>query len=133
MFVKPALAILLVGVVGTLAANRLQSSPQPVRDPAFAQAHCAALDKEAREGVATLIADSSAAAEWKLDQALLQLRRARKHCRSGTEQIAYHDYVSLQRSFSLRAGSISAAAQSEAGALQPTSALLGERKQHPSD
>ena len=77
MFVKPALAVLLVGVVGALTANLFQSTPQLVRDPAFAQARCASLDKEASEGIATLIADSSAVAESKLDQALLQLRRAR--------------------------------------------------------
>jgi hypothetical protein len=101
MFVKPALVVLLVGVVGALTANLFQSTPQLVRGPAFAQARCASLDKEASEGIATLIADSSAVAEWKLDQALLQLRRARKHCRSGAEQIAYHDYVSLHRTFAL--------------------------------
>ena len=130
MFVKPALAVLLVGVVGALTANLFQSTPQLVRDPAFAQARCASLDKEASEGIATLIADSSAVAESKLDQALLQLRRARKHCRSGAVQVAYHDYISLQRSFPLRAGGISAA-QSQAGALQPTSARLGGDRQHP--
>lgn len=130
MFVKPALAVLLAGVVGALTANHFQSSPQPVHDSAFAQARCASLDKEASEGVATLIADSSAVAESKLDQAFLQLRRARKHCRSGAVQVAYHDYISLQRSFPLRVGGISAA-QSQAGALQPTSARLGGDRQHP--
>ena len=72
---------------------------------------CAAWDQEASRGIADLVPDPSARAEWKLDQALLQLRRARKHCRSGAVQVAYHDYASLHRGFPLPARQAGLAAE----------------------
>ena len=105
-----------------------RSSPKFAANATLAQPMCAAWDEQASRGIAELVFDTSATAEWKLDQALQQLRRARKHCRSGALQVAYHDYSSLHRGFPLFAGSISAAARSHDGALRPTSSVLGGDK-----
>ena len=79
------------------------SRSQSVRsDELSSSSTCVARDRAASEAVAELVYDSSAVAEWKLDQAILQLRRARKYCRSGSVQVALHDYASLQRNLPLR-------------------------------
>jgi len=62
--------------------------------------------REASQGIATLISDSSAAAELRLDEALRQLRRARKNCRAGAITLAGHDYASLHQTFPIYTGSI---------------------------
>jgi hypothetical protein len=113
-------AVLIAGAAGLWSVSTYRSPPKFAPDALLAQQMCAAWDEEASRGTADLIFDTSATAEWRLDQALLQLRRARKHCRSGAVQVAYHDYASLHRGFPLLANSISAAAQSQReGALQP--------------
>jgi hypothetical protein len=66
---------------------------------------CAAWDRAASAGIATLISDTSAAAELRLDEAIAQLRRARKHCRSGATALAGHDYMALHLHFSESTGS----------------------------
>ena len=128
-------AVLIAGAAGLWSAKDYRSPPRFAAEAIPAQPMCAAWDHEASRGIADLIYDTSAKAEWKLDQALLQLRRARKHCRSGAVQVAYHDYASLHRGFPLLAGAVAAAARSQAaaarsqeGALQPTSSLLGADK-----
>src|SRR3981081_3989178 len=45
------------------------------------RASCDAWDRAASEGIAAIISDTSAAAELRFDEAILQLRRARKNCR----------------------------------------------------
>jgi hypothetical protein len=76
------------------------------REAAAAQPDCAAWDRVASEGIATLISDTSAAAELRLDEAILQLRRARKSCRSGAIALARHDYASLHQTFPTSTGSV---------------------------
>ena len=76
------------------------------RDAAARQSDCVAWDRAASEGVATLISDTSAAAELRLDEAILQLRRARKNCRSGAIALARGDYTSLHQAFPSSTGSI---------------------------
>ena len=102
------------GSARVVADRHQRSGPGPAmavaetdRQPeAPAQAGCAAWDREASEGIAELVFDSSAAAVWKLDQAIVQLRRARKHCRSGSVQAALHDYASLHRNLPFLTGSL---------------------------
>jgi hypothetical protein len=60
---------------------------------------CDAWDRAASEGIAAIISDRSIAAELRLDEAILQLRRARKNCRAGAIALAGHDYASLHRTF----------------------------------
>ena len=101
-------AVLIAAVAGLWTARTYQSPPRLATASFSAQPMCAAWDQEASGGIARLLLDTSAKSEWELDQALLQLRRARKHCRSGAVQVAYHDYASLHRGFPLITGSVSA-------------------------
>ena len=98
--------LLLIGISGVALAQLWPWLRPTGSQEAPAQAGCAAWDREASEGIAELVFDGSAAAEWKLDQAIVQLRRARKHCRSGSVQAALHDYASLHRSLPFLTGSI---------------------------
>jgi len=88
------------------------------RDAAF-QANCETWDREASEGIAAIIPDRSAAAELRLDEAVLQLRRARKNCRAGFAATARHDYASLHQTFPSATGSIRPAPR--AGTLETIS------------
>ena len=68
-------------VVAVFAFGILQLVPwmrSSGREAAAQQSDCVAWDRAASEGIATLISDTSAAAELRLDEAILQLRRARK-------------------------------------------------------
>lgn len=127
-FSTAVFAVLIAGVAGLWSASNYRSSPKFAADVILAHPMCATWDQEASQGIANLISDTSATAEWQLDQALLQLRRARKHCRSGAVQVAYHDYASLHQGFPLLAGSISTSARSQDSALQPTSSRLSGDK-----
>ena len=98
--------LLLIGISGVALAQLWPWLRPTGSQEAPAQPGCAAWDREASEGIAELVFDGSAAAEWKLDQAIVQLRRARKHCRSGSVQAALHDYASLHRSLPFLTGSI---------------------------
>jgi hypothetical protein len=69
---------------------------------------CDAWDRAASEGIAAIIADRSIAAELRLDEAILQLRRARKNCRAGSIALAGHDYASLHQTFPTSTGSVRA-------------------------
>jgi hypothetical protein len=121
-------AVLIAGAAGLWSTATYWSAPRLAADALQLQM-CAAWDHAASRGMADLVFDSSARAEWRLDQALLQLRRARKHCRSGAVQVAYHDYASLHRGFPLLASSISAVAHNQGeGALQPTSSVFSRDK-----
>jgi hypothetical protein len=75
---------------------------------------CDAWDRAASEGIAAIISDRSIAAELRLDEAILQLRRARKNCRAGAVALAGHDYASLQRTFPGSTGSSRATVRAEA-------------------
>ncbi len=98
-------------VVAVFAFGILQLVPwmrSSGREAAAQQSDCVAWDRAASEGIATLISDTSAAAELRLDEAILQLRRARKSCRSGAIALARHDYASLHQAFPMPTGSIRA-------------------------
>jgi hypothetical protein len=60
--------------------------------------NCEALDRQASVAVSGLVSDSSGRGELRLDEALMQLRRARKYCRAGFNSVAVSDYVGLSRS-----------------------------------
>lgn len=98
--------LLLAGIVGfgIVQLTPWARTPSPY-EPAVS-ANCEAWDRDASQGIAALISDNSAAAEIRLDEAILQLRRARKHCRAGSIALAGHDYASLHQTFSLPTGSI---------------------------
>jgi hypothetical protein len=59
--------------------------------------NCEAWDREASVAVSALVLDSSSRGELRLDEALTQLRRARKNCRAGFNAVAVNDYVGLSR------------------------------------
>jgi len=99
-------ALMLVAVFGF---GLLQLAPwvrSSSHGAAARQSDCLAWDRVASEGIATLIFDTSAAAELRLDEAILQLRRARKSCRSGAIALARGDYISLHQAFPSSTGSI---------------------------
>ena len=109
-------ALLLTAVVA-LGLAQLVSWTRPAgREVAARQPDCAAWDRAASEGIAMLISDTSAAAELRLDEAILQLRRARKSCRSGAIALARHDYASLHQAFPSSTGSIEAGKANGPGA-----------------
>src|SRR5262245_26038874 len=89
--------LLLAAVVALCLAQLVSWTRSGGREVAAHQGDCAAWDRAASEGIATLISDASAAAELRLDEAILQLRRARKSCRSGAIALARHDYASLHQ------------------------------------
>jgi hypothetical protein len=98
---------LLLAAVGALCLVQLVPWTRSAgREAAARQPDCAAWDRAASEGIATLIADTSAVAELRLDEAILQLRRARKSCRSGAIALAGHDYASLHQAFPTSTGSV---------------------------
>ena len=99
-----ALMVILVFAFGMLQLVPYMKPSS--REAAARQSDCLAWDRAASEGIATLISDTSAAAELRLDEAILQLRRARKSCRSGAVALASHDYASLHRAFPSSTGSI---------------------------
>jgi hypothetical protein len=104
------IAVAVVGLLQLMPWIGATSESKPVLS-----ASCAAWDREASEGIAALLPDGSAAAELRLDEAILQLRRARRLCRAGAPKLAEHDYASLQRSFPAITGSIrNAPAQADA-------------------
>jgi hypothetical protein len=94
----PGLLLLVAVTFGFTQLVGRARAPGPAAD--VPEADCAAWDRAASAGIATLISDTSAAAELRLDEAIAQLRRARKHCRSGATALAGHDYASLHQSFS---------------------------------
>ena len=100
-------------LVGCVALGLVQLAPwartSSQHKPA-ASTNCEAWDREVSQGIATLISDSSLAAELRLDEAILQLRRARRNCRASSITLAEHDYASLRRTFPVSAGSLQAAA-----------------------
>jgi hypothetical protein len=98
--------LLLAGIVGfgLVQLTPWAKAPSPY-EPAV-PANCEAWDRDASRGLATLISENSAAAELRLDEAILQLRRARRHCRSGAIALAGHDYASLRQAFPIATGSI---------------------------
>ena len=100
--------VLFAGVLAAaLLALRYVDRPRVQNNSArLAAADCVAWDEEAVSGISGLLADTSAAAELKLNEALSQLHRARVYCRSGALDVAAHDYVSLHRAFPTATGSV---------------------------
>lgn len=100
-------------LIGLIALGLAQFTPwtTSVGREAKPRPDCAIWDRAASEGIAALISDTSAAAELRVDEAILQLRRARKNCRSGAIALAGHDYTSLHQAFPVSTGSIRATAQ----------------------
>jgi hypothetical protein len=98
--------MLLIAVAVVGLAQLIPWTDATSRTNPRASATCEASDREASAGIAPLVSDTSSAAELRLDEAILQLRRARKNCRAGATVLAEQDYVSLQRSFPLTTGSV---------------------------
>ena len=98
--------LLLAAVVALGLAQLVFFTKSVGREVVAHRPDCAAWDRAASEGIATLISDTSAAAELRLDEAILQLRRARKSCRSGAIALARNDYASLHQAFPISTGSI---------------------------
>jgi hypothetical protein len=114
--------LLLVGVIA-LVLSQLGPSRWVSHQEAAPQANCEAWDRAASEGIAALISDNRAASELRLDEAILQLRRARKNCRSGSIELAGQDYKSLHQTYPVATGSIRATSHEHAtGAKAPMSA-----------
>ncbi len=100
-------AIMLGSLLGLSYWDARPTAVGAGRDTA-AQTDCATWDRAAAEGIAAIIADRGAAAELRLDEAILQLRRARKNCRAGLAALARRDYASLQQTFPSSTGAIRA-------------------------
>jgi len=60
---------------------------------------CAGWDRQASFGIALLVPHTTAIDEARLDDALYQLRRARKNCRAGWLEAARQDYGALQAAY----------------------------------
>jgi hypothetical protein len=60
---------------------------------------CAAWDRQASFGIALLVPQTATLDETRLDDALYQLRRARKNCRVGWLEAARQDYMALQAAY----------------------------------
>jgi hypothetical protein len=80
-------------------------------------ASCEPWDREASQAIAGLLPDTSAAAAQRLDDAILQLRRARKLCGAGALILAEHEYASLQRALARSIGWIGSEAAQARGRL----------------
>ena len=80
----------LAQLIPWLAPRAVQARPSTL--------NCDALDRQASVAVSALVLDSSGRGELRLDEALMQLRRARKNCRAGFNAVAVNDYVGLSRS-----------------------------------
>lgn len=96
------LAGLALATIAVAYNDRAEKRPRTL----LSASDCKAWDEEAAHGIAALLADSSAAAEMRLNEALSQLRRARLYCRSGSINVARYDYESLHRAFPITTGSI---------------------------
>jgi hypothetical protein len=86
------LALLGVGQVGywAMAAGGVDKALDPA---------CAAWDRAASLGIAALVPDPAPLAQSRLDEALLQLRRARQNCRAGWLGVARAEYQQLRDSY----------------------------------
>ena len=114
--------LLFVGAIA-LALSQLAPSKSVSHQESAPQANCEAWDRAASEGIAALISDNRAASDLRLDEAILQLRRARKNCRSGSIELAGHDYKSLHQTYPVATGSIRATSHENAkGTKAPMSA-----------
>jgi hypothetical protein len=103
--------LMLVGVAAIGLVQLGALARKPGTGQVAGPADCAAWDREASQGIAALISDNSPAAELRLDEAIQQLRRARRNCRAGSVAVAGHDYASLRRSFPITSGSVKVHAQ----------------------
>src|SRR5260221_10478574 len=63
---------------------------------------CASWDQAASKAIAPLVGEPTAIAASRLDYALFQLRRARKHCRAGWLDLAREDYDTLREEHAMR-------------------------------
>jgi hypothetical protein len=106
--------LLLAGIIVLGLAQLAPWTRSVGREPPAPRPDCAAWDRAASEGIAVLVSDNSAAAELRLDEAILQLRRARKHCRSGSIDMAGRDYRSLHQAFPGSTGSARATPHDDA-------------------
>jgi hypothetical protein len=112
---------LLLAAVATLCLAQLVSWTRSAgRELAVHPPDCAAWDRAASEGIATLISDTRAAAELRLDEAILQLRRARKSCRAGATALARRDYASLHQTFPTSTGSVRVSTDTALGQITPS-------------
>jgi hypothetical protein len=81
---------------------------EPPLDP-----QCRTWDRDTSIGIALLLPDDGDVAEARLDDALYQLRRARKNCRAGRLDLARQDYDTLQRTHPFPTRQASSAADRE--------------------
>ena len=89
---------LLVLTVGAGAAKLIDTRlGKPSVRIATPSTDCESWDRTASAHVATLVSDVSGAAELRLEEAIAQLRRARKHCRAGSGGVARADYLALEQ------------------------------------
>ena len=90
--------LMVVAVFGVGLAQFIPWTKPRAIQANSATPNCEALDRQASVAVSALVLDSSGRGELRLDEALMQLRRARKNCRAGFNAVAVNDYVGLSRS-----------------------------------
>lgn len=89
------MATVAILMIGASSAAFISKAGVPGTKALASLADCPVLDRAARAKVAMLINDDSGAEELRVDEALSQLRRARKFCRTGDSTAARYDYESL--------------------------------------
>jgi hypothetical protein len=100
-------------VAALLYANQWLFAAATFEPPLAPQ--CRAWDRDTSIAIALLVPDDSDIAEARLDDALYQLRRARKNCRAGRLDLARQDYDILRRTHPLAARHASGTAVRETG------------------
>jgi len=101
------LRCVLVGVgFALIGLMQIGGFAEPAHESAARSNDCVTWDRAASEAVAGLIFVNTSSGELRWDEAIRQLRRARRNCRIGSIALARHDYEALQRSFPVAASSI---------------------------
>lgn len=96
--------LLIVGAaIALVSAGHWLSTRETAAKASMGVADCAAWDRSASMRIATLVADDSAAGELRLDEAIAQLRRARKYCRAGLIAFSSSDYQAIERAIPVEA------------------------------
>jgi hypothetical protein len=95
MLVLPLLSVAGISLMLAMQAKRAETKV------AVSRTDCSVLDQAASTRIAGLLGDASAHGELRFDEALAQLRRARRYCRSGLTAVAESNYRALEHAIPL--------------------------------
>src|SRR3954451_8114925 len=94
---RSRLLLILVAAIALVSAGHWLVTRGTAAKVSVVAADCTAWDRSASTRIATLVADDSATGELRLDEAIAQLRRARKYCRAGLTSVSSSDYQAIER------------------------------------